>query len=111
MKRSIIVLAIMMLGVSGCSTILPKPVIVTKQELVPLSIPEYMTRPCDVPAPPNKDKYLAASFSDRETMLTDYTVDILSKLSECNAKLEGIRQYTDKQEQILKQHKDPSNKK
>jgi len=99
MRALFIVLTVLFL--SGC---LSNPVkVVTVTEYKAVTIPDSLLQKCDVSTPPNSAKYVASNAVGKESLLTDYSINLLNDLQVCNKKFENIRLYQDKQKKILEE--------
>lgn len=93
-KLILLTLAVFLLA--GCSVFTPvKPEIKTKYVLV--EIPEVFVTKCETIAPPFKEIYMAASLSEREGLLVDYSLELSVKLKGCSDKINSIRDLQIKQ--------------
>lgn len=95
MKATIIAGCFAALLTVGCATQKETQFTVTKTQYVVIDIPSTMLAPIDYPTPPARERYLAASIPERETMLTTYSVQTLQALRACNANLLQIKAYQD----------------
>lgn len=103
MKRTILI-AFMVLScffMHGCFETVPiQPEIQTKNILIKPS--SDMTKDCEAgPTPPNKQQYLAATAKEKEKLLHDHIVSLYATLHSCNNRWVVLRQWYDKQEQLL----------
>ena len=80
--------------------------VVTKYVVV--EVDEDAVKTVSVPTPPDKKVYLALSPKERETVLTEYIVDLLKSLSMANVKLQSIKEMQEKVKQYyyFKEHPD-----
>lgn len=78
------------LFMAGCAC---KPTVetVTKTVFKPIAIADVMLLPCPVTTPPSKDQYMESSFTEREELLTKYTVLLLEDLNKCNTQINNIK--------------------
>ena len=77
----------------GCSR-QPEIKVVYKERLVKLTPPTNFTvDDIDVPKPPNKLSYTISSPFQRETMLVNYTIDLLKTIKLYKLKLKALREW------------------
>jgi hypothetical protein len=91
--------------ITGCGSSIPlneEPDVVYKTRLIPISIPQHMTEPVEVPKPPTKNDYIFDSAEDKEGKLTEYTIQLLMALDKANITIKGIRDFVNKQNLLFK---------
>ena len=100
MKNIIYILLISFLLV-GCTTkTIVEPKIVHKDRIVLIAPPDNVLTKVVVPKPPDRDKFINSSNSNRMHMLSIYIIDLLNKIGTANNKIDGIRIWKEKQENI-----------
>lgn len=95
--KIMMLLLVMMSAVflSGCGTTKPKTVEITNIKMVPIPIPDVLLEPCKPNKPITVDEYLKLNVLERETYLTNYSIDLMVNLSDCNKKLKSIKELRD----------------
>lgn len=96
--KSLFTMGLMLLGVlvalTGCDQINN---IVIRKEYVPMTFPEKMLRKCPTTVPPSATVYAEQSIDKKEDVLTDYIVQVLKDIDNCNDQLSEIHQLQAKQ--------------
>lgn len=86
------------LFLSGCASMgLEAPTIVTKTQTIVVSTPSPLLLKCPIKEPPAESDYLAVDMSGRENLLTNYTIDLLKDLKNCNDQIETISVFQTQQ--------------
>lgn len=104
MKKLFFVLVLVVLVV-GCST-KPQRVVVKETNYVYTSIPASSLKECSVTKPPSKKEYLESDDAGRENLLRSTMVNLYGDLNKCNSQIKSIRDFNNKQKEIV----DKSNK-
>lgn len=84
----------------GCGST-PKERIITKTEVSVIKTPESLLVPCDVSAPPAKEKYLKSTMQEKEALLTDLSGNLYRDLHVCSSRIKSIKDFQDKQIQNI----------
>jgi hypothetical protein len=70
-------------------------------------IPDHLLPNCLQPVPPEQAKYKAASATDKEKMLIEYTEGLIQTVTVCNNTIDGARTWNAKQKELfLKQYRE-----
>ena len=85
----------------SCGFIKTKTEVVTETKREYVTIPGYLLEPCQVSIPPEKNYYKGSDYQAKEELLTDYSLDLLTDLENCNTQLKGIMKFQDKQIKII----------
>ncbi len=93
-----IYISMLLLFISGCASNIPMPIVTTKTVVV--DTPAYLLQPCKVTAPPDKTKYMSADMSGREGLMSDYAMELLLNIANCNAQLSSIQTYQKKEDAL-----------
>jgi len=88
-------LVLSLILLTGCSTS-PKytELNVTDTKVVQLSIPPSLTEQVYPQKLISQEEYLKLKIYEREQYLTDYIVNLMGNLKQCNVKLEAIKELT-----------------
>jgi Flp pilus assembly protein TadD len=88
LKATLLVAFVLLMA--GCAT--QQTQTVTKERQVPVLPPDELLKPCSSSAlPPNKDKYLASTWKQKEDMLVSYATSLLTDLDKCSSTVENVR--------------------
>lgn len=90
---------------SGCSLLTPKPETVTQYEVKVLDIPKTLLLPCPASEPPERNEYAQSTYREKEELLTNYSMQLLTDLKTCNDQLLKIKTIRDSQLQSAKKIK------
>ena len=74
-------------------------VTVYKDKMV--DIPESMLRKCPTTQPPEKKAYIESDPSKREQLMTNYSIELIKNIKDCNDQLTGIAELQAKQRKII----------
>lgn len=85
---------------SGCSST-PVKQVVEKEVYKSLDIPSTLLVKCSISQPPDKTEYLDSNFEKKETLLTNYSIDLHRDLVVCNEQIRKIRKLTEDQKALL----------
>jgi len=82
---------------SGCSNAkIPevkfKNIVVYKH----LQYPDYLLKPCYITPPINKDVYINSTYTDKEGLLTNYVMALLTDLGQCNKQISTLKELQSK---------------
>lgn len=99
MSKYLIVLISVFL--TACSTV-PKEVIVQDVKTTYRPIPEQLLRKEPVPAPVDRTKYMSMDFLQKEVYLTNFALENMQALGNCNATLQSIIDYNKAQQEFNK---------
>ncbi len=99
MSKYLIVLISVFL--TACSTV-PKEVIIQDVKTVYRPIPEQLLRKEPVPAPVDRTKYMSMDFLQKEVYLTNFALENMQALGNCNATLQSIIDYNKAQQGFSK---------
>lgn len=94
MKALIIVASILLM--TGCGS----TKIVYKDKFIILDIPTLYLNQCNVTKPPVKLDYIKLNQINKEMVLADYSMSLLSDLSECNIQQTGLKDWYTEQKKI-----------
>jgi hypothetical protein len=90
MKKTLLAIKLFLLSavlaIAGCASA-PQERVVIKTEIKTVTIPESMLSVCDVSAPPAKQDYLKLTYPEKEKVLVDYSLRLLTDLRLCNVKI------------------------
>jgi len=64
---------------------------VKEKEVIKVTIPEYLLKPCIPERPISKEKYLELKQYEKETYLTNYSISLLTIIKNCNEQIEAIK--------------------
>lgn len=104
MKYLLIPLMMLSVLMTGCVTATETKVARVDRPVL-VKIDPRLLEECPIPAPPDRDTYLASDISKRETMLTDNTIVLMKELDSCNKKIIGIKNTQQKMEAELSKPK------
>ena len=94
--KTLILLFITTISFIGCSR-QPDVKVVYKERLVKLYPPQhFMEDDISLPKPPSKFSYVTSSPLKRETMLVNYTIDLLKTIKLYKLKLKALREWNNK---------------
>ena len=85
-------IALISIFLTACSTV-PKEVIVQDVKTVYRPIPEQLLRKEPVPVPVDRTKYMSMDFLQKEVYLTNFALENMQALGNCNATLQSIIDY------------------
>jgi hypothetical protein len=88
--------SLLALSLGACATT-PPPTLVTKVQTHVIITPDTLLTPCQVTQPPSKSDFMTADMLGRQSLLADYTTNLLKDLGLCNAQLKEIKAFQDKQ--------------
>ena len=94
-------LILITLALTGCASA-PKEIVVTEVQTVYRRIPSQLLKKEPVPAPIEKTQYLSMDFLQKEIYLTDYVLNNMKALGNCNANMQAIIYYDKAQSEITK---------
>ncbi len=94
-------LILITLALTGCASA-PKEIVVTEVQTVYRRIPSQLLKKEPVPAPIEKTQYLSMDFLQKEIYLTDYVLNNMKALGNCNANIQAIIDYDKAQSEITK---------
>ena len=86
---------------TACSTV-PKEVVITDTKTVYRPIPEQLLRKEPVPVPIGRTKYMSMDFLQKEVYLTNYALENMQALGNCNATVQAIIDYNKAQQGLSK---------
>lgn len=89
MKYFTILLAILLVGCSSTK----QPDMIIKNHAVLITVPDVLLVKCEPTKPPQLNNYLDSSYKDKEDMLTNYSINLLSDINKCNNQLSSISEY------------------
>lgn len=89
----------LLFGLTGCATT-PETRTVTEYKIKPIAVSEALLLPCSTTPPPSVDDYLYLDVTDREDLLTNYTISLIKDVELCNNRLRLIKSIQDKQLQL-----------
>lgn len=75
----------------GCAKNIRPTEVIKETEIKYILIPDEYLKDCRPERPIDKEKYLSLDITERESYLTDYIIDLLKKLKECDIRIEKIR--------------------
>jgi len=96
---TILVLVIALFMIS-CSVTKPEPVVIVNTKYKLVEIPDRLLTKCSVSVPPPKDLYINSDYIEKEELLTNYILRLLTDLDTCNIKLLSIKNLQTKQKNI-----------
>lgn len=99
MSKYLIVLISVFL--TACSTV-PKEVIVQDVKTTYRPIPEQLLRKEPVPVPVDRTKYMSMDFLQKEVYLTNFALENMQALGNCNATVQAIIDYNNLQQGLNK---------
>ena len=99
MSKYLIVLISIFL--TACSTV-PKEVIIKDIKTVYRPVPEQLLRKEPVPAPVDRTKYMSMDFLQKEVYLTNFALENMQALGNCNATVQAIIDYNNLQQELNK---------
>lgn len=109
MRLSIFIKPLLILVMSvlliSCSLLKPQPETVTKYEVKVLDFPAALLEPCPASAPPDRNEYEQSTYQEKEDLLTNYTLELLTDLKTCNDQILKIKTIRDSQMQSVKKLK------
>lgn len=88
MKLFILCLCLLL---AGCDTFPRKERVVVKTVTVVADIPAIFLTDCEETPPPPKAIYNSSSMQDKESLLTDFSLELSNDLRECGGKIINIR--------------------
>jgi len=91
----------------GCSIEPPRP-IVTQYQTQLVKISDVLLMPCSVSEPPDTETYILSSYIDKESILTDYSLQLLNDLKTCNDQIARIKQLQIDQDNLIKEKNNES---
>jgi hypothetical protein len=94
-------------SLAACAAAPQKPMTITNVKTVVVQTPAPLLRDCPVSAPPDQKTYMALDMSGRENSLTNYILDLLKDLKNCNTQIDQIRTFQDQQVQIYNKPTQP----
>ena len=94
-------IALISIFLTACSTV-PKEVIVQDVKTVYRPIPEQLLRKEPVPAPVDRTKYMSMDFLQKEVYLTNFALENMQALGNCNATVQAIIDYNNLQQEFNK---------
>lgn len=83
-----------LLLLTGCAS-QPKVEYVSKIERVPIDLPDNLLRPCPVSQPPSRDIYTTLEYEEKENILTNYAINLLKDLKNCNEQIMRLKTIRD----------------
>ena len=89
-----LLIALFSVLLTACGT--TKYVTETKIEYIYITPSENMMMTIPMPTPPEVDIYMSADFVQRESMLTEYSSELMGSLHSCNANLKSIQEFVSK---------------
>ena len=84
---------------TACASV-PKEVIVQDVKTTYRPIPEQLLRKEPVPAPVDRTKYMSMDFLQKEVYLTNFALENMEALGNCNATVQAIIDYNKAQQGI-----------
>ena len=99
MQKYLLILAVLVL--TGCASA-PKEIVVTEVDTVYSGIPSQLLKKEPVPVPVERTQYLSMDFLQREIYLTDYILENMKALGNCNANMQAVIEYDKAQREIYK---------
>lgn len=70
-------------------------------------MPDHLLPNCLQPVPPTKEKYNAASNSEKEKLLIEYSEGLIQSVTACNNTIDSARKWNAKQKELfIKKSKD-----
>lgn len=82
----------------ACANPEKETIITTETKYV--GIPDVLIKDCLIPAPPNKEKYLKSSLVEKEILLSELYLDVVSLNTQCNIRLSHARDYQEKMKKL-----------
>ena len=104
-----VVLLLLTIPITGCSTT-PKERMVYKLETLYIELPDILVEDCNIPTPPDKTKYINSTDVNKENMLTEYTIELLRSIGECNNKIRTIRELNEQFKKLSRNQNGSSEK-
>ena len=80
----------------------PKEVIIQDTKTTYRAIPEQLLRKEPVPVPVDRTKYLSMDFLQKEVYLTNFALENMQALGNCNATIQSIIDYNKAQQGLVK---------
>lgn len=91
MKLKSLVLIVLLATLQGCGVFMkPEPIVVTKKEIVYTHIPDTLLVKCQASKPIPIEEYLSLDPIGRETYLTNYSVQLLGVIKDCDDRFTSI---------------------
>lgn len=69
--------------------------VVERDRLIPVELDTRLFSRCEIPSPPDRVHYMSVDISDRETILTRYSIVLMESLKLCNLQIETIKKAHD----------------
>ena len=88
-------ICLLAIALTACAAT-PQRVVVTQTQTEIITIPDILLKPCAVSVPPNKEEYPDLTFSQKETVLTDYINRLITDMRNCNALVKDIKAYQER---------------
>ena len=99
MQKYLLILIALVL--TGCASA-PKEIVVTEVKTIYSGIPSQLLKKEPVPVPVERTQYLSMDFLQREIYLTDYVLENMKALGNCNANMQAVIDYDKAQREIYK---------
>lgn len=98
MLKKLLLCIFLVFGLSGCA-FGPKynTLDVKETKVEKIKIDSELTTPCIPNRPMVKEEYLKLLPFDKETYLTNYSIELLGTVKDCNIKLKKIKDFSDAQ--------------
>ena len=95
MKKILFILSIFL--ITGCANSPSSKLDVQDTKIIYDAIPEHLLKPCESKKPISKEEYLLLKrdLGERETYLTNYSIDLLGIIKDCNKQIDEIRKLND----------------
>jgi len=90
-----------LLAMTGCSYIMPKPVVVERTKIKIIKIPEELTETVTATPPPTPKMFMALDTPSRYRLLFSIIGELQKDIGQCNNKLEGIREFVKAAETVV----------
>ncbi len=89
---NILVMIFIILLLASCSSNTKPPAIVKPLYVYKaVTYPEHLLAPCSIPKPMSKDTYLSSTYMQKENLLTNYILSLLTSLDSCNKQITTLR--------------------
>lgn len=79
----------------------PQKEVVTQYQDRIVDIPSSLLQPCPTTQPPDKAVYLQSTASKREELITNYSINLIKDVKNCNDQLKSISDLQVKERNII----------
>ena len=102
MEKYLFFIMLVLLTVVGCSTP-PKPQreVIIEYTYITYELPKSLTSRCIPKKPMPSDQYSLLSEEAKQSYLTKYVIELLGEVKKCDNKVQGIKNYIEKQNALI----------